>query len=80
MSADLEKRTAERKAELERIRTKQDAAKPNKDVADLSEIVGYVAEFLCALSGIFMSLIGQPGTGAVAVLVAIYLKIGRGTE
>ena len=77
---EIERRTKERKAELERLKWEKEAERTAnllKAVDDLPFIAGLVCEFLCVFAGVGMALVGHPESGAVALLTAIYLRMGR---
>ena len=77
---EIERRTRERKAELERLKWETEAERTAnllRAVDDLPFIAGLVCEFLCVLAGLGMTLTGHPESGAVALLTAMYLRMGR---
>lgn len=80
MSEELEKRTAERRAELERMKFEKEfqcSVEFERAVTDFPQILVLACEFLNAFGGVLMMMIGRPETGAVLMLTAIYLRMGR---
>ena len=72
---ELEKRVAERKAELSRRESSWERFDRLAD--DVPELFFFVLEFLMVGIGAFFALAGKPNAACAAWLLAIYLKVPR---
>ena len=72
---ELEKRVAERRAELTRRESSWERF--DKLADDLPELAMLVIEYLMAFIGVLFAVAGKPNAACASFLLAIYLKVPR---
>ena len=80
MTADLESRTAKRRAELEAAKAMEEYDREARQVRQLMEapeIASYAFEFICAFGGGLMIMLGKYEASCALWLAAIYMKLRR---